>query len=148
MAQITLQVLEGLERGVTFRDLATPITIGREDENSVRLNDERVSRFHAKVQEDGGRVILTDLESTNGTRVNGRPISARVLRPGDQISVGRCLLAYGDRDELDRLAADVRNRAAGLTDAGAGSGDGSGDKDPEQTRGRRAAPSPRARPAG
>ena len=37
-----------------FRDLPTPVTIGREDDNTVRLNDERVSRFHAKMQEDGG----------------------------------------------------------------------------------------------
>ncbi|MEM9701938.1 MAG: FHA domain-containing protein, partial [Planctomycetota bacterium] len=58
-AHVTLQVLEGLERGRTFRDLPVPFTIGREEENVVRLNDERVSRFHAKVQGDGERVILT-----------------------------------------------------------------------------------------
>ncbi|NNJ27712.1 FHA domain-containing protein [Alienimonas chondri] len=128
MAQITLQVLEGLERGTTFRELATPVSIGREDENAVRLNDERVSRFHAKVQEDGGRVILTDLDSTNGTRVNGRPVSARVLRPGDQIAVGRCLLAYGVPEELDRLTAAARRAAAAPSIA-------EGD-DSRQTRGR------------
>ena len=123
MARVTLQVLEGLERGLTF-PVETPVTIGREEENSVRLNDERVSRFHAKLQEDGGRVILTDLESTNGTRVNGRPVSLRVLRPGDQISIGRCLLAYGSRAELDRLvaAAPAANRTPASVRAVAGGG--------------------------
>ncbi|MEM9701241.1 MAG: FHA domain-containing protein, partial [Planctomycetota bacterium] len=51
-----------------------------------------------------------DLDSTNGTRVNGRPISARVLRPGDQIAVGRCLLAYGSPEELARLIESTGER--------------------------------------
>ena len=43
MAKITIQVLEGLERGRVFDSLDTPVTIGREDDNSIQLNDERVS---------------------------------------------------------------------------------------------------------
>jgi len=100
MAEITIQILEGLERGRVFESLETPVTIGREDDNSIQLNDERVSRFHSKIQEDGDRIILTDLDSTNGTRVNGRPIQLRVLRPGDQVAIGRCLLIYGSRTEI------------------------------------------------
>ena len=131
MALVTLQVLEGLERGTTFADLETPVTIGREEDNTVRLNDERVSRFHAKLQEDGGRVILTDLDSTNGTRVNGRPVAVRVLRPGDQIALGRCLLTYGSREQIDRqLAAEAAAAGADRSDADGGDGD-----DAEATRG-------------
>ncbi len=103
MAKVTIQVLEGLERGHVFRDIPTPFTIGREEGNAVQLNDERVSRFHAKVQEDSGQLILTDLESTNGTRVNGHPVKMRILRLGDQISVGRCLLLVGSREQLEQL---------------------------------------------
>lgn len=102
MASVTFQVLEGLERGNTYEDLPTPLTIGREEDNQIRLNDERVSRFHAKVQEDDGRIILTDLESTNGTRVNGHPVKMRVLQVGDQVLIGRCLLLYGSRDQIQR----------------------------------------------
>ena len=108
MARITLQMIEGLERGRTFSDLPTPVTLGREDENTIRLNDERVSRFHAKIQEDGGRIILTDLDSTNGTRVNGHPVQMRVLQIGDHLSIGRCLLVYGSREEIAR---EIRDRA-------------------------------------
>lgn len=90
-----------MERGRVLESLAPPITIGREEDNAVQLNDERVSRFHAKVQEDGGRIILTDLESTNGTRVNGHPIQMHVLRIGDQVSIGRCLLLYGSAGEIE-----------------------------------------------
>jgi predicted component of type VI protein secretion system len=96
MAEITIRVLEGLERGKVFARLPTPVSIGREDENDIQLNDDRVSRFHAKLQDDGGKIILTDLDSTNGTRVNGHPIQMRVLQAGDVLSIGRCLLMVGD----------------------------------------------------
>ena len=104
MADITFQVLEGLERGQVYRDLPTPLTIGREDDNGIQLNDERVSRFHTKIQEDGGRIILTDLESTNGTRVNGHPVQMRVLQAGDHVCIGRCLLLFGSPEEIAHLA--------------------------------------------
>jgi len=107
MARITIQVLEGFERGRVFGDLATPVTIGREEDNTIQLNDERVSRFHVKIQEDSGRVILTDLDSTNGTRINGHPVQMRVLQFGDQMSIGRSLLLYGSSDEIDGEIADA-----------------------------------------
>jgi pSer/pThr/pTyr-binding forkhead associated (FHA) protein len=100
MPSVTFQVLEGIDKGRVFRELATPITIGREEGNLLRLNDERVSRFHAKVQADNGEIILTDLESTNGTRVNGNVIQIRRLRPGDRIAVGRSLLLFGSETEI------------------------------------------------
>lgn len=102
MALLTFQVLDGMERGRVLADLLTPLTIGREEDNAIQLNDERVSRFHAKVQEDDGSIILTDLESTNGTRVNGHPIQMHVLRIGDQVSIGRCLLLFGSADEIEQ----------------------------------------------
>src|SRR4051812_39868140 len=89
---VTFQVLDGIDKGRVFRDLPLPLTIGREEGNILRLNDERVSRFHAKVQVDSDDFILTDLESTNGTRVNGSVVQIRRLRYGDRVSVGRSLL--------------------------------------------------------
>jgi hypothetical protein len=103
MPAITLQVLEGLERGRYYHDLVPPVSIGREDENTIRLNDERVSRFHAKLQEDAGRIILTDLDSTNGTRVNGRPVQMRVLKPGDQVAI----VARAERSKAEAAANDL-----------------------------------------
>ena len=106
MPTVTFQVLEGIDKGRTFREMPTPVTIGREEGNLLRLNDERVSRFHAKIQFDNGEVILTDLESTNGTRVNGNVVQIRRLRPGDRIGVGRSLLLFGSQEEISaRLAA-------------------------------------------
>jgi pSer/pThr/pTyr-binding forkhead associated (FHA) protein len=109
MASITLRVLEGLERGKVYSHLTTPITIGREDDNDIQLNDDRISRFHAKLQDDGGRVILTDLDSTNGTRVNGHAVQMKVLQSGDLVTIGRCVLVFGDLpgwQTLGRLHGD------------------------------------------
>lgn len=113
MAVVTLSILEGLERGRVFRSIETPVTIGREEDNSIQLNDERVSRLHAKLQEDQGQVIFTDLHSTNGSRVNGHPVQLRVLRPGDHLQIGRCTLLYGSEEEIAqrarRLGVEVRS---------------------------------------
>ena len=110
MATVTLSVLEGLERGHVFRNLQTPITIGREEVNDVQLNDERISRLHAKLQEDQGHVIFTDLSSTNGSRINGHPVQLRILRPGDHLQLGRCTLLFGSEQEIAERA-----RQLGLT---------------------------------
>ncbi len=100
MATISMQVIQGLERGRFFSNLQVPLTIGREDDNAIQLNDERISRCHLKIQVAQGRIILTDLESTNGTRVNGLPVQMTVLRPGDLISIGRSVLLYGSHEEI------------------------------------------------
>jgi pSer/pThr/pTyr-binding forkhead associated (FHA) protein len=91
MAKVTFQVVE--------------VTIGREEGNLLRLNDERVSRFHAKVQQDDDDIILTDLQSTNGTRVNGVVVQIRRLRYGDRVLVGRSLLLFGSNEQIaERMA--------------------------------------------
>ena len=95
MVSVTFQVVEGIDKGRIFPELPVPVTIGREDGNVLRLNDERVSRFHAKVQTDKGDIILTDLESTNGTRVNGAAVQIRRLKPGDRVGIGRSILVFG-----------------------------------------------------
>ena len=45
MGRVTLSVLEGLERGHVFRNISTPVTIGREEVNDVQLNDERIMDY-------------------------------------------------------------------------------------------------------
>src|SRR2546427_11416265 len=111
-ASVTFQVLEGTDRGRVNRELAIPVSIGREEGNSLRLNDERVSRFHAKVQLDGDDYILTDLESTNGTRVNGTSVQIRRLRIGDRVGVGRSLLLFGSNDEIAARMASMESGAS------------------------------------
>jgi pSer/pThr/pTyr-binding forkhead associated (FHA) protein len=106
MALITLRVIDGADRGRVFADVPTPLTIGREEGNPIQLNDERVSRFHLKIQEDQHTIVLTDLQSTNGTKVNGEGVQIWVLRPGDVVALGRTVLVFGSQEEIAvRLAA-------------------------------------------
>ena len=116
MRTVTFLVLEGVDKGRVFKDLPVPVTIGREEGNVLRLNDERVSRFHAKIQVEDADVILTDLDSTNGTRVNGATVQIRRLRAGDQVSIGRSVLLFGTMEEID----DRRKADAGASGAHGG----------------------------
>jgi len=113
MTLITLRVLDGADRGRTFEEIPTPVTIGREEGNTIQLNDERVSRFHLKIQEDHDKLVLTDLESTNGTKVNGEDIQLRILRYGDLICVGRSVLLYGSREQIAQRLASLRKGGDG-----------------------------------
>jgi Inner membrane component of T3SS, cytoplasmic domain len=106
MATVNFRVMQGADRGRAYLDLKLPITIGREEGNAIQLNDERISRFHVKIQEDNRHIVLTDLDSTNGTRVNGVDCQLRILRAGDVIAVGRSTLLYGSRDEIAQRLGD------------------------------------------
>ncbi len=91
-------------------------TVGRGDGVDVQISDPSVSRLHAELIRRGTYVYVTDLGlSTNGTRVNGRPVGRRVLNDGDVISFGVArtrisgiqVVSEGGQDtvELRRVAA-------------------------------------------
>ena len=125
MSTITLRGLDGSDRGKVFESIAAPVTIGREEGNTIQLNDERISRFHLKIQQDHEDLVLTDLESTNGSKVNNEEVQLRILRHGDLITLGRSTLIFGSRveinDRLDRGDADrkVDSKEAGSRPSGA-----------------------------
>ena len=69
--------------------------IGRTSECDFCLvDDERVSRLHARLDWDGENWIVVDLGSTNGTQVNGENVSERRLQPGDVVEIGDTKLRY------------------------------------------------------
>lgn len=70
------------------------LTIGRLPECAVALSDPNVSRHHAEVRRAGTQVLVADLGSTNGTRVNGAPTTERPLRDGDVITVGSTAIRF------------------------------------------------------
>lgn len=106
MTDITIKVLHGADRGKVFHALNPPLTIGREEGNTIQLNDERVSRCHFKIQRDNDRLVLTDLDSTNGTKVNGSECQLKILRHGDLIAVGRTVMLLGSEEQIAaRIAA-------------------------------------------
>ncbi|WP_236245798.1 DUF1707 and FHA domain-containing protein [Streptomyces sp. CC210A] len=78
-----------------------PLRIGRDPVNGLRLSHETVSRLHAELSRQGGLWMLRDLNSTNGTTVNGRRVIGTVIvRPGDQVSFGRMAFRLDARQAL------------------------------------------------
>ena len=72
---------------------ADPLAIGRLPECGIVLSDPNVSRRHAEVRRSGDLVVVVDLGSTNGTRVNGTPVRGEQrLADGDEITVGSTTL--------------------------------------------------------
>ena len=71
------------------------VTLGRSRQSDVVLNDPNISRQHAEIRPRGGSWVLTDLGSTNGSRINGRPVErSEVIRPGDEIELGSTVLRF------------------------------------------------------
>jgi len=73
------------------------VIIGRLGESDVVLSDPGVSRRHAEVRRQDGGWIISDLGSTNGTRVNEATIGERTLEEGDRITIGRTVLEFRGR---------------------------------------------------
>jgi hypothetical protein len=70
-------------------------TLGRGRQCDIVLTDPNVSRKHAEIRPRGGSWVLTDLDSTNGSQLNGRRIdSPEVLRSGDEIELGASVLKF------------------------------------------------------
>jgi hypothetical protein len=74
------------------------LAIGRDPQNDIVLDDRRVSRKHAEIRLRLGRYTLYDLQSTNGTYVNGRRVAEVVLSNGDRIGIGGVELQYRASD--------------------------------------------------
>jgi hypothetical protein len=68
--------------------------IGRSKDADIRIADPNVSRRHAEVRQEGAAHWVVDLDSTNGTEVNGRRLKRAKLRPGDTITVGSTELVF------------------------------------------------------
>ncbi len=84
-------VLRVAPPGAQARDVVLdgrPLTIGRATDADVVIVDPLVSRRHARLASRGGRILLTDLGSTNGTRVNGEVIREAIVGPGDRLEIG------------------------------------------------------------
>jgi pSer/pThr/pTyr-binding forkhead associated (FHA) protein len=98
MPKLTLQF-----EGTALREYIVDgsVTIGRLPDNGVIVDNPAVSGHHARVFREGDRVILEDLKSTNGTFVNGRPVTRHVLQHGDEVLVGKHQLVF-DRTTDDR----------------------------------------------
>ncbi len=74
--------------------LKESITIGRNDDNTVVIDNLAVSGYHARIDKAGTDFVLTDLQSTNGTFVNNEKIVSHKLQHGDKIIIGKHMLLF------------------------------------------------------
>lgn len=83
-----LVVEEGYNRGAEYAIGTDPFVLGRGEECQVQLLDDGVSRRHVELRREGVAIVVTDLQSRNGTRVNGVPVASATALPGDRIALG------------------------------------------------------------
>src|SRR5690606_30771270 len=86
VAKLTYQTSNG-EETVDLGD--DPVTVGRQLGNFITLKDDQISRFHCVIEFKRGVLGVRDLGSRNGTYVNGQKISAKRLKDGDKVRVGK-----------------------------------------------------------
>ena len=97
---------------------ADVITVGRTDDNIVHIDDASVSSHHATLTHKDGGYILDDLDSTNGTRVNGEPTKHAVLDHGDRIRFGKVEARYMSENASEaRPLPTAENPTAELAEA-------------------------------
>ncbi|MDB4943686.1 MAG: response regulator/GGDEF domain protein [Labilithrix sp.] len=97
-----LVVLAGTNLGEMYKIEGPESVVGRAMSAQLRLNDDGISRRHCRVLSIGGRVIIEDLGSANGTLVNGEMIQHQELKEGDKIRLGaNTMLKFTYQDKLD-----------------------------------------------
>jgi len=109
----TLTMLTGPRPGAIHTMGPGELILGRDDELPWRLEDRGVSGFHARLFSKGGKFFVEDLESTNGTYVNGQTILVQELSDGDRIQLGEhTLLRASLQDATEHEAARKMYQAA------------------------------------
>ena len=86
--------IAGPLKGSAFELGEEALSVGRDSTNDVRLADSLLSRRHCRVERAGERLLLKDLDSLNGTFVNGRPVREHTLADGDRVTVGESCFVY------------------------------------------------------
>lgn len=92
-AQFSLRMVKGVPPDGVYSIQGTT-RVGRSEESEIVLVDPSVSRLHAVVDLDGGEPIVRDLDSTNGTFVNGRRVQVEALRDGDELLFGNTRMRF------------------------------------------------------
>src|SRR4051812_25664279 len=107
LTDLVLEIVEGPNAGRQVQ-LDKSLDIGRADEAGVHLDDEQVSRLHARVTPSESGALVEDLGSSNGTYVNDQPvIGQREVRRGDDIRTGLSVIRVRSAEEVRRSPSAV-----------------------------------------
>lgn len=111
MKHCTLLIINGPGRGtrINLRPHRIPYVIGRSVGSTIRLDDTEVSRRHAEIEFVDNEFRITDLNSANGTFLNGNQIQSQTLQNGDSLRMGSTLVSFqGPEQTVVTQAASVR----------------------------------------
>jgi pSer/pThr/pTyr-binding forkhead associated (FHA) protein len=91
----SLVIRQGTQAGMSFVISGNQVILGREEGLDIVLQDPEASRRHVRISWQGGRYVIEDLGSTNGTFVNGLQLTMpQALNPGDSIGIGQTALVF------------------------------------------------------
>ena len=103
-----IRIRTGLEKGELYPLFENrEITVGRSPTNNIFIRDRNVSRVHCQIVVTKDGCTLTDLQSTNGTFVNGEQVTECQLKTGDEVRVGTTLLSFEEVDDQGRAITDT-----------------------------------------
>ncbi|MCI0652563.1 MAG: FHA domain-containing protein [Planctomycetes bacterium] len=105
---LRLTVIDGDKRDIgkeILLDAARECLIGRSANCAIVLSDGKVSRLHCRIEHANGQTVITDLNSANGTVLNGERVSQAVLKAGDYLRLGFTVLSYEKVPEPSRVHA-------------------------------------------
>ena len=100
-----IQVAAGPLADSTYFLTEPEVRIGRDCSNSLAISDLSLSRRHCVLAREAEGYTLRDLDSRNGTFVNGRVVSEKQLKHGDQISIGESVLVFLMKENADENAS-------------------------------------------
>lgn len=111
-AQFQFVMRSGPTPGATYSLEGDQLVIGRDSSSNIAINDAEVSRKHARLNFQGGKYVIEDLGSTNGTFVNGQRLaSAVVLKSGDVVSLGEQIVLMYEALSSDPGATVISHKA-------------------------------------
>ncbi len=104
----SLFVIRGNDQGVRFELENHTVRLGRDSSSAIQFHDTEVSRQHAELRPIEHDFVISDLDSSNGTFVNGKRIHRHILASGDQLQIGGTLMLYtGPADESESDLAET-----------------------------------------
>ena len=113
VSQFQLIMRSGPTPGASFILEGDQLTVGRDATNEIVINDAEISRRHARLTFQGGKYVLEDLGSTNGTFVNGQRLAGpRVLKAGEVVQFGEQIMLVFEVTSMDAGATMVSPRAS------------------------------------
>ncbi len=104
-----LIAISGSLKGTTFALAQEETSVGRDLSNTISLNDPSVSRRHCLISKNGNGFYITDLESYNGTFVNGLPIAEQALTHGDHVALGDIRFIFLTHDDPVTTAISLQD---------------------------------------